>query len=51
MQGTQAQPLVLEDPTHSGATKPVPHNYLAHTLEPVLCNKRSHHNEKPPHRN
>ena len=42
------------------------HNYWAHELqlqslratttepvhvEPVLCNKRSHHNEKPTHRN
>ena len=35
------------------------HNYWAHMpqllkparLEPVLCNKRSHHNKKPAHRN
>ena len=35
---------VWEDPTCRGATKPV-------RLEPVLHNKRSHHNEKPAHRN
>ena len=42
--------LVREDPTCCGATKPVHHNYWAHTpqllkpmhLEPVLRNKRSH---------
>ena len=70
MQGTRALPLVREDPTFCGATKPVRHNYWACTLEPVshnywacvpqllkpvhlepvLCNKRSHHNEKPVHR-
>ena len=39
--------------------EPVSHNYWAHVpqlrkpacLEPVLCNKRSHWNEKPAHRN
>ena len=32
------------------ATKPVHYNHWSpHTLEPVLCNKRSHHNEKPVH--
>ena len=39
--------------------EPVSHNYWAHapqllkpvSLEPVLCNKRSHCNEKPVHRN
>ena len=31
-----------------GATKPVHHSYWRpNTLEPVLQNKRSHHNEKP----
>ena len=57
-QGTQVQSLVQEDPTRCKATKPV-HNYWAHMpqllkpacLEPVLCNKRSHCNEKPTHRN
>ena len=41
------------------ALEPTSHNYWAHMphllkpacLEPVLCNKRSHHNEKPAHRN
>ena len=69
MQGMQVQALVREDPTCSGATKPVrhnywalqpaSHNYWAHVpqllkpmrLEPVLCNKRSHCNEKLTHRN
>ena len=49
-----------EDPTCYAATKPVGHNYWAYALEPrsrnywspgvlepVLSNKRSHHNEKP----
>ena len=67
VQGTRDQSLVREDPTCSGATKPVHHNYWACALEPVshnywarasqlqkptcleplLRNKRSHHNEKP----
>ena len=41
------------------ALEPVSHNYRAHVpqllkpthLEPMLCNKRSHHNEKPAHCN
>ena len=41
------------------ALEPMCSNYWAHglqllkptCLEPVLCNKRSHHNEKPVHRN
>ena len=59
MQGIQVRALVREDPTCRGATKPVRHNYWAHMLqllkpvclEPVLCNKRNHRNEKPTHRN
>ena len=59
MQGTRVQALVQEDPTCRGATKPVSHNYWARVLqllkperlEPMLCNKRSHHNEKPVHCN
>ena len=47
--------LVREVPTCCGATKPRSHNYLAHVLQllkptcldPVLCSKRSHQNEKP----
>ena len=39
--------------------EPTYHNYWAHVLqqlkparlEPMLCNKRSHRNEKPVHRN
>ena len=58
-QGTWVRALVREDPTCRGATKPVCHNYWAHVpqllkptrLEPVLHNKRSHHNEKPSHCN
>ena len=42
----------------TGTLEPVSHNYWAHVpqllkpvcLEPVLCNKRSHCNEKPVHR-
>ncbi|KAJ8777643.1 hypothetical protein J1605_014296 [Eschrichtius robustus] len=66
MQGTRVQALVWEDPTCRGATKPVHHKpqlpslrSRAHVpqllkpthLEPVLCNKRSHRNEEPTHRN
>ena len=54
-QGTQVQSLVWEDSTCQGATKPLHHKYWAHVqqplkparLEPVLCRKRSHHDEKP----
>ena len=59
MQETQAQSLVWKDPTCCGATKPECHNDWTHTqqllkpmhLQPVLCNKRSRHGEKPVHRN
>ena len=59
MQGTQVQALVQEDPTCHWATKPVHHNYWVHVpqllkpmcLEPMLCNKRSHPNDKPTHHN
>ena len=44
--GTRVQPLVREDPTCRGATKPVRHNYWGSALEPVLRNKRSHRNEE-----
>ncbi|KAJ8787666.1 hypothetical protein J1605_022824 [Eschrichtius robustus] len=60
MQGTRVRALVREDPTCREATKPACHTTTgarepqllkpAH-LEPVLRNKRSHHNEKPVHRN
>ena len=51
MQGTRVQCLLQEYPTCCGAAEPWQHNYGAHALEPVLCNKRSHHNEKPLHSN
>ena len=46
-----------EDSMCGKATKLIGHNYRAHTLqllkplclEPVLCNKRRHHNEKLAH--
>ena len=38
MQGTRVQPLVQEDPTCRGATKPVSHNYWACALEPASRN-------------
>jgi len=44
-QGTQVQSLIQKDPTcHRITTEP------GH-LELVLCNNRSHHNEKPLHHN
>ena len=61
MQETRVQPLIQEDPTYCGTTKqllslcsraqepePICHSYWSpHVLEPVLCNKRNHVNEKP----
>ena len=52
MQRTWVRSLVWEDPTCCGAAKPVCHEYRVQALQyckPVLCNKRSHHNEKPAH--
>ena len=52
MQGLWVQSLVQEGPTCQGMTKPVHHSYWSpQTPEPVLRNKRSHNNEKPPHCN
>ena len=59
VQGTRVWSLVQEDSTHHRATKPVSHNYGAHTPrllkplypEPMLHNKRSYCNEKPVHCN
>ena len=52
MQWTQVWSLVQEDPTWYGTTKPICCYYWSlHTLEPELCNKRSHHNEKSTHCN
>ena len=53
------QSPVQEDSTCHRATKPVHHNCRVHLLqllkpaylESMLCNKRSHHNEKPMHGN
>ena len=58
VKGTQFQPLIQEDSTCHGATKPVDHNYWAHLLLWLMpphptaqdLQKRSHHNEKPTHR-
>ena len=51
MQVAWIRSLVQEDSIYWGATKPMCHNYWSlHTLEPVLCNKRSHYNGKPAHR-
>jgi len=58
--GSQIQSLLQEDPTCHSAAKPVYHSYCASApepvtteahvpLEPILCNKRSHRNEKPVH--
>ena len=61
MHGTWVRALVREDPTCHNywacALEPVSHNCWACMpqllkpvhLEPVLCNKTSHHNEKPTH--
>ena len=49
--GTQVQSLVQEDSTCHTAIEPMHHNYWAYILHPVLCNKRSHLNEKPTHCN
>ena len=57
MQEKLAQSLVREVPICHGATKPMNHNYPVYRLqlltftcvEPVLCNKKSHWNEKPVH--
>ena len=59
VQGTRVQPLVQEDPTCPGATKPVCHKYWAHVLqllkpahlEPLLRTKRRHRSKKAVHRN
>ena len=49
--GDTGQSLVQEDSTCCRATKAVHHNYLKHTLEPRLCNKGNHNNEKLAHHN
>ena len=39
MQGTLVWSLLKENSTCLGATKPMCHNYRAHTLEPTLCTR------------
>ena len=51
MQETQVRSLVREDPTCHGATKPVYCHCWARALEPVLCTRGSHRNEKLVQRN
>ena len=60
MQGTWVRALRREDPTCRGATKPArepqlpspcPQLLKPTCLEPMLCNKRSQCNEKPPYCN
>ena len=59
MWGTQVRSLIWGDSTCLRATKSMCHSYFSHLpqllkptcLEPVLCNKRSHRNEKPTHCN
>ena len=63
MQETRVRALVREYPTYCGAAKPVrkllrlrsrahePQLLKPTRLVPVLCDKRSHRNEKPAHRN
>ena len=46
MQGTRFDLWPREDPTCLGETKPKCHNYWAWTLQPMVCNKRSHCNDK-----
>ena len=49
MLGTLVWYLVWEDPKCRGATKPACHKWWSPRLEPVLCNRRSHRNEKLVH--
>ena len=59
VQGIQVRSLVWEDPTGCRATKPKPHKHRTGAWEPwllkhthpgtMLCNERSHKNEKPVH--
>ena len=51
VQGSWVRSLVWKDSICRGATKPMHHNFWACTLEPLLCNERSHHNEKPAYSN
>jgi len=46
-QGTKVQSLGWKTSTHHGTMRPTCCNYWACTLEPMLCKKRSHCDEKP----
>ena len=51
MQGARVWSMLWENPTCHRATKPMLCNHWnLKALEPVLCNKRSRHHEKPVHR-
>ena len=47
MQGTWILPMVQEDLTCYKATTTASHSISACTLEPVLCNKKTHCNKMP----
>ena len=47
MWGTWVWSLIQEDSSCFSTTKPTCHSYWANALDPVLCSKRSHCNEKP----
>ena len=51
MQETEVQSLVWEDTTCCRAAEPISQNHGLSALEPVVCNKRTHCNEKPAHHN
>ena len=51
-QGTKVSSLVQKDPTCHGATKAcMPQLLKPVCLEPMICNKGNHRNEKPMHHN
>ena len=51
MQETRVRSLIWEYPTYLGAISPCSTATEPRLLKPVLCNKRSHHNEKPTQHN
>ena len=46
---TTTEPMLLSP--RASTTGPTSHNWSRSTLEPMLCNKTNHHNEKPAHHN
>ena len=46
---TTTEPMLLSP--RASTTGPTCHNWSRSTLEPMLCNKTNHHNEKPAHHN